>query len=56
MRSVKIRPGCTQLTRMPSFARSLDSVFAIPWTAARMAFERMRFRYCVGWRTVVDVM
>src|SRR6266576_3061841 len=45
-----------QLTRTPSLARSLDSVLAMPWTAERIALERMRFRYCVGCFTVVDVM
>src|SRR6266576_4938664 len=45
-----------QLTRTPSLARSLDSVLAMPWTAERIALERMRFRYCVGGFTVVEVM
>src|SRR5687767_1931168 len=54
-RSVAMRPGCTAFTRIPSGARSFESVFSIPCTAARIAFDRMRFRYCVGWRTDVEV-
>ena len=54
-RSVAMRPGCTAFTRIPSFARSAEIVFSMPWTDARIAFDRMRLRYCVGWRTEVEV-
>ena len=50
-----IRPGWTALTRTPSAARSFESVFSIPWTEERSAFERMSVTYAVGMRTVVEV-
>jgi hypothetical protein len=50
-----MRPGCTAFTRIPSFATSADSVLSMPCTAARIAFDRIRLRYCVGCRTDVDV-
>src|SRR5581483_7366045 len=54
MRSVKVLPGPTLFTVMPSGPSSRDSVLARPVVASRTLFERIR--PSIGSFTVVDVI